>query len=851
MRRLTLLLVSLLAAGAPAARCPGQSVTLGGVAFTAKGLVGVGRIPAAQRDTTGETFGSLSGLALDRATWRRSADGAAYAGTLHSLSDRGRVKNGVTTNYRPRIHQLSVVFTPAPAGSSTQTQLRLSLTETRLLSETDGTPLTSLDPSPTTAGARSGFPPLPQAYNGRVSLDGEGLARLDDGSYFVADEYGPYLHRFSAAGVLLSSIRPPEAFIPKRNARDSFSSDNPAAGQPSPFPGNPSAGRENNQGFEGLSLSLDGRTIYALLQSALRQDGGEDGNSQRRHTRLLAYDIANPAAPVLTGEWILPLPVYTQSGSQQVASVGDMVAINGRQFLVLVRDGNGRGGDTPVSLYRAVLVYDVTGATNLAGSAFDNPNNPAAPRGVLASSIVPASSAVLINLNDAAQLSRFGLNNGPSDNANTLSEKWESLALVPALDPDFPDDFFLLVGNDNDYTTTDGRQDGVTYRDDQNVDSMVLVHRVTLPGSGRVTTPVVVTAPAGAYANPGSTASFSVVASAGGGAVAYQWLRGGAPISGATNPVLTLTGVQPSDMDFYSVNLASRAGSVESTAAVLAVNTGGGSRLVNVSTRGLVRPGEALTPGFVTRGAGGKNLLIRAVGPTLGLFGVTGALADPRLEVIPLGGTVATWSNDDWVVGGGMQAAFASAGAFALPAAGSRDAALLANVPSPGRGQTVRITGPTSAASGVALAEVYDLDDASSPVRLINVSTLGFSGTGADALTPGFVIGGVAPKLLLIRAVGPTLAQAFDVPGALADPQLTVRPLGRATIVGVNNDWGEGGQEAALRAAFLAAGAFELPAGSRDAALLLRLPPGGYTVQAAGADGATGTALVEVYDLDP
>ncbi|NBW88224.1 MAG: hypothetical protein EBR23_15690, partial [Planctomycetia bacterium] len=308
--------------------CPGQSVTLGGVAFTAKGLVGVGRIPAAQRDTTGETFGSLSGLALDRATWRRSADGAAYAGTLHSLSDRGRVKNGVTTNYRPRIHQLSVAFTPAPAGSSTQTQLRLSLTETRLLSETDGTPLT---------------------------------------------------------------------------------------------------------GFEGLSLSLDGRTIYALLQSALRQDGGEDGNSQRRHTRLLAYDIANPAAPVLTGEWILPLPVYTQSGSQQVASVGDMVAINGRQFLVLVRDGNGRGGDTPVSLYRAVLVYDVTGATNLAGSAFDNPNNPAAPRGVLASSIVPASSAVLINLNDAAQLSRFGLNNGPSDNANTLSEKWESLALVPAL----------------------------------------------------------------------------------------------------------------------------------------------------------------------------------------------------------------------------------------------------------------------------------------------------------------------------------------------------------------------------------------------------------------------------------
>ena len=128
---------------------------------------------------------------------------------------------------------------------------------------------------------------------------------------------------------------------------------------------------------------------------------------------------------------------------------------------------------------------------------------------------------------------------------------------------------------------------------------------------------------------------------------------------------------------------------------------------------------------------------------------------------------------------------------------------------------------------------------------------MGYSGAGADALTPGFVIGGVAPKLLLIRAVGPTLGQVFQVPGTLADPQLTVRPLGRTTIVGVNNDWGDGGQEATLRAAFLAAGAFDLAAGSKDAALLLRLPPGGYTVQAAGADGATGNALVEVYDLDP
>ena len=62
-------------------------------------------------------------------------------------------------------------------------------------------------------------------------------------------------------------------------------------------------------------------------------------------------------------------------------------------------------------------------------------------------------------------------------------------------------------------------------------------------------------------------------------------------------------------------------------------------------------------------------------------FGVPGVLADPRMDVIPLGGSVAGWSNDDWIVGGSAQAAFGPAGAFALPAGGSKDAALLAAVP--------------------------------------------------------------------------------------------------------------------------------------------------------------------------
>ncbi|MEO6246764.1 MAG: esterase-like activity of phytase family protein, partial [Opitutaceae bacterium] len=451
-----------------------------GTTFVNKGLVGVGRVPASLRDRLGETFGSLSGLAVDSRTWRRNAD-SSYSGSLYAQPDRGTTRNGSANNYAPRRHRLSVSFLPAPNGATNQLQLGLTLTDTTLYTEANGTALTSLDPSPTTAGTRTGFPALPQASNNRIALDAEGIALLPDGSFFLSDEYGPYLYRFSAAGVLLNAIRPPEALIPKRGGRDSFSADNAASGQPSPSPSEPTTGRENNQGFEGLTVSGDGRTLYALMQSATRQDGGAGGNSLRRYTRLLAYDISNPTSATLRGEWILPLPIFTQAGVQQVASVGDIAFVSGRHLLVLARDGNGRGSSvTSASLYRAVLIYDLAGATNIAGTAFDTAATPVAPNGVLASSVTPATSTVLLDLNDLSQLVKFGLNNSAADNSNTLSEKWESLAIAPALDPTAPDDFFVFVGNDNDFSTNDGFQGGSSFSASPTIDSMILVYRVSL-----------------------------------------------------------------------------------------------------------------------------------------------------------------------------------------------------------------------------------------------------------------------------------------------------------------------------------------------------------------------------------
>ena len=86
-------------------------------------------------------------------------------------------------------------------------------------------------------------------------------------------------------------------------------------------------------------------------------------------------------------------------------------------------------------------------------------------------------------MNDNAQLARFGLHNGPPNDRSNLSEKWEAMALVPALDAANPQDFFLFVANDNDFITQNGFQVGAPYRHEggTDVDTMCLTYRVALP----------------------------------------------------------------------------------------------------------------------------------------------------------------------------------------------------------------------------------------------------------------------------------------------------------------------------------------------------------------------------------
>lgn len=128
--------------------------------------------------------------------------------------------------------------------------------------------------------------------------------------------------------------------------------------------------------------------------------------------------------------------------------------------------------------------------------------------------------------------------------------------------------------------------------------------------------------------------------------------------------------------------------------------------------------------------------------------------------------------------------------------------------------------------------------------EITNLSTRAFVGTADGVLIPGLVIGGTSSRRVLVRAIGPTLA-SFGVSGVLADPTLTVY---RGTLaLGSNDNWQEQADSGGVVLAAAAAGAFALPVGSKDSALVLTLAPGAYTFRVAGAGATTGIALVEVY----
>lgn len=363
--------------------------------------------------------------------------------------------------------------------------------------------------------------------------------------------------------------------------------------------------------------------------------------------------------------------------------------------------------------------------------------------------------------------------------------------------------------------------------------------------------PALATEPREANVPEGAGAGFHVTARAAALPLRYQWRRDGVAIPGATQAAYAMGRVTPADAGLYSVVVWNSRGATISETARLGVGPAdpraaaeaARRRLRNVSTRAITSGGDdVMTAGFVVSGTTSIPVLIRAVGPTLGAFGVEGRLAAARLEVFR--GPALIAANADWSAGaegGRIAAAAQRIGAFALPA-GSRDAALLLSL-DPGN-YTARATG----GEGVALVEVYDasVDETSPSPRIINLATRGRTGPGDQTLSAGFVVVGPGSKRVLMRAVGPGLG-SFGVTGVVADPRLRLH-AGTTPIV-TNDNWEDNGAAAAVAVAGALTGAFPLAEGSRDAALVTELSPGAYTVQVSGAGDTSGVALVEVYEV--
>jgi hypothetical protein len=284
---------------------------------------------------------------------------------------------------------------------------------------------------------------------------------------------------------------------------------------------------------------------------------------------------------------------------------------------------------------------------------------------------------------------------------------------------------------------------------------------------------------------------------------------------------------------------------------------GAPATLTNLSTRALVQTdANVMIAGVTIGGDVAQRVLVRGVGPTLGLppFNVSGALADPVLQVFPQGQIVPIAQSDNWMVLDPLclPPAQTCEGPAAITATGlappqPQEAAVLLTLPP---GAYTAIVSGVGGTMGVGLVEVFEVEDLSA-ARLTNISTRGRVETSDNVMIAGVIIGGDTPKTVLVRAIGPSLAD-FGVSGVLADP--TLQLFSGQTAIAENNNWQialplcqQSGHTCGDASAITATGL--APTQPLEAAILITLPPGPYTAIVSGVEGTTGVGLVEVFEV--
>lgn len=259
-----------------------------------------------------------------------------------------------------------------------------------------------------------------------------------------------------------------------------------------------------------------------------------------------------------------------------------------------------------------------------------------------------------------------------------------------------------------------------------------------------------------------------------------------------------------------------------------------GEALLNISTRARAETGDnVLIGGFILGNGGGtKNVVVRALGPSLGDRGVASPLLDPSLQLFDAFGRLIA-SNDDWMTNDNAQAISDSGLAPTDP----RESAILTAL-SPGNFTAV-VTGIDGTTNNIALVEVYDLDSVNPP-QLLNISTRASVDTGDGQMIAGLIVGGTTTKAVVVRGLGPSLAGSIANP--LPNPTLTIFNSS-GVVVGQNDDWQQDLSANDVQSVGLA------PPNVLESAVLLALLPGNYTAVLSDANGETGVGLVEIYNV--
>jgi hypothetical protein len=224
-----------------------------------------------------------------------------------------------------------------------------------------------------------------------------------------------------------------------------------------------------------------------------------------------------------------------------------------------------------------------------------------------------------------------------------------------------------------------------------------------------------------------------------------------------------------------------------------------------------------LIGGFIVTGSAPKKVIVRAIGPSLGNFGVTGFCLTPRSSC-----TNRTAPSSSTTIG--KIPIKHDIEATGLAPSDDLESAVLETL---APGTYTAIVAGTNGTTGIGLVEAYDLDQ---PVdsELANISTRGFIDTGDNVMIGGFIIGldGFGDGTVLVRGIGPSLTD-FGVPGALQDPTLELHDASGNTLT-TNDDWKET-QQTEIEATGLA------PSDDRESAILSTLAPGAYTAIVRGA----------------